>query len=172
MNLDAKALSENAKDLRRKTHETIQKVTDDVERRQTFNTAIAAVMELSNSIGRFSDDSEQGRACMQEAIVSAVQLLSPIVPHVADKLLIELVGEARSDFWPQVDEKALERTNVDMVIQVNGKLRARINVAADADENVILHLALAEPNVQKHMEGKALRKKIVIPGKLVNIVVG
>lgn len=170
--LDTGALSENAKDLRRKTHETIQKVTDDVERRQTFNTAIAAVMELSNSIGRFSEDSEQGRACMQEAIVSAVQLLSPIVPHVADTLLTELVGEARCNFWPQVDEKALERTNLDMVVQVNGKLRARINVAADADENIILHLALAEPNVQKYMDGKALRKKIVIPGKLVNIVVG
>ena len=170
--LDTASLSDQAKELRRKTHETIQKVSDDIERRQTFNTAIAAVMELSNSISRASDTSEQGRAVIQEALVSAVQLLSPIVPHVADVLLTELTGSAQTDNWPAFDEKAMERDSIDMVVQVNGKVRARINVAADADKAVIVQLALAESNVQKHMEGKAVRKEIVVPGKLVNLVVG
>jgi len=170
--LDTNALSDAAKELRRKTHETIQKVSDDIERRQTFNTAIAAVMELSNSISRASDTSEQGRAVIQEALVAGVQLLSPIVPHVADTLLTELTGSPQADNWPSFDEAALERDTVDLVVQVNGKLRARINVAADADKAVIVQMALAEPNVQKHMEGKAVRKEIVVPGKLVNLVVG
>lgn len=170
--LNTEALSDAAKELRRKTHETIQKVSDDVERRQTFNTAIAAVMELSNSISRATDKSDQGRAVIQEALVSGVQLLSPIVPHVADVLLTELTGSPQTDNWPQVDAKALERDNVEMVVQVNGKLRARINVAANADKAIIIQMALAEANVQKYMEGKAIRKEIVVPGKLVNIVVG
>jgi len=170
--LNTEELSDAAKELRRKTHETIQKVSDDVERRQTFNTAIAAVMELSNSISRATDKSDQGRAVIQEALVSGVQLLSPIVPHVADVLLTELTGSAQTDNWPQVDAKALERDNVEMVVQVNGKLRARINVAANADKAIIIQMALAEANVQKYMEGKAIRKEIVVPGKLVNIVVG
>ncbi len=170
--LDTNSLSDAAKELRRKTHETIQKVSDDIERRQTFNTAIAAVMELSNSISRAADTSEQGRAVIHEALVAGVQLLSPIVPHVADVLLTELTGSAQADNWPKFDESALERDSVDLVVQVNGKLRARINVAADADKAVIVQMALAEPNVQKHMEGKAVRKEIVVPGKLVNLVVG
>ena len=169
--LDTSSLNDGQKELRRKTHETIQKVTDDIERRQTFNTAIAAVMELSNSIGRFNDDSEQGRACKQEALSAAIQLLSPIIPHAADQLLTELTGSSQNDSWPSVDESALVRDNIEMIVQVNGKLRARINVAADADKDTILQLALAETNVQKHMEGLTLRKEIVVPGKLVNIVV-
>ncbi|NVK02596.1 MAG: leucine--tRNA ligase, partial [Oceanospirillaceae bacterium] len=170
--LDINALSDTAKELRRKTHETIQKVSDDIERRQTFNTAIAAVMELSNTISRSTDDSDQGRAVTQEALVAAVQLLSPIVPHIADVLLTELTGSAQTDNWPSVDEKALERDSIDMVVQVNGKVRGRIHVAADADKAIIVQMALAEANVQKHMEGKAVRKEIVVPGKLVNLVVG
>jgi len=170
--LDKASLSEEAKELRRKTHETIQKVSDDIERRQTFNTAIAAVMELSNSISRAKDDSEQGRAVIQEALVAAVQLLSPIVPHIADVLLTELTGNAQTDNWPSFDEQALVRDSIDMVVQVNGKVRARINVAANAEKAVIVQLALAEANVQKHMDGKAVRKEIVVPGKLVNLVVG
>ena len=170
--LDSDALNDAQKELRRKTHETIQKVSDDIERRQTFNTAIAAVMELSNTVGRFKDTSEQGRACLQEALTAAVQLLSPIVPHFADVLLRELTGSAQTDNWPSVDDQALIRDSIEMIVQVNGKLRGRISVAADADEDIILHLALAEPNVKKYMDGLTLRKKIVVPGKLVNIVVG
>jgi leucyl-tRNA synthetase len=170
--LNAKELNEAQKEMRRKTHETIKKVSDDVERRQTFNTAIAAVMELSNAIGKFSDSSDQGRAVAQEALVAAVQLLSPIVPHIADELLKALTGSAQTDNWPQVDEDALTRDSIEMIVQVNGKLRGRITVAADAGEDMILHMALAEESVQKHMDGMTLRKKIVVPGKLVNIVVG
>ena len=170
--LSTKELNESQKEMRRKTHETIKKVSDDVERRQTFNTAIAAVMELSNAIGKYSDTSDQGRAVAQEALVAAVQLLSPIVPHIADELLKALTGSAQTDNWPQVDEDALTRDSIEMIVQVNGKLRGRITVAADAGEDMILHMALAEESVQKHMDGMTLRKKIVVPGKLVNIVVG
>ncbi len=98
--------------------------------------------------------------------------MSPIVPHIADELLKALTGSAQTDNWPQVDEDALTRDSIEMIVQVNGKLRGRITVAADAGEDMILHMALAEESVQKHMDGMTLRKKIVVPGKLVNIVVG
>lgn len=172
--LDTAALTDDQQALRRKVHETIQKVSDDVERRQTFNTAIAAVMELSNAIGKFVDVSDQGRAVSQEALQTAVQLLAPIVPHITHELWTALgqEGDILTAPWPQVDESALVRTSIEMVVQVNGKVRAKINVAADADKDVILHTALAEENVQKHMADKSIRKQIVVPGKLVNIVVG
>ncbi|MBE9396008.1 leucine--tRNA ligase [Pontibacterium sp. N1Y112] len=172
--LDTAALTDDQQALRRKVHETIQKVSDDVERRQTFNTAIAAVMELSNAISKFVDVSEQGRAVSQEALQTAVQLLAPIVPHITHELWTALgqEGDILTAPWPQVDESALVRTSIEMVVQVNGKVRAKINVAADADKDVILHTALAEENVQKHMADKSIRKQIVVPGKLVNIVVG
>ena len=172
LNLDQ--LNDDQKALRRKVHETIQKVSDDIERRQTFNTAIAAVMELSNSIGKFVDASEQGRAVTREALQTAIQLLSPIVPHITHQLWQELGNgeDLLSAAWPQVDEAALTRDSLQLVVSVNGKKRAEITVPADADEDVILHTALAEENVQKHMADKTIRKKIVVPGKLVNIVVG
>ncbi|MBY4676220.1 leucine--tRNA ligase [Marinobacterium arenosum] len=172
--LDPAVLNDDQKALRRKVHETIQKVSDDIERRQTFNTAIAAVMELSNSISKFVDVSEQGRAVTREALQAAVQLLAPITPHMCHYLWQQL---GHSDDllvapWPQVDESALTRDSIELVVQVNGKVRAKIAVAADADEDVILHTALAEENVQKHIANKSIRKKIVVPGRLVNIVVG
>ena len=172
--IDKASLTDVQKELRLKTHSTIQKVTDDIERRQTFNTAIAAVMELSNTIAKFVDISEQGRAVMQEALESAVLLLSPIVPHISHQLWQELgnEGEVLVAEWPQVDESALVQDTIQLVVQVNGKVRAKINVAADADEDVVLHTALADENVQKHMADKTIRKKIVVPGRLVNIVVG
>ncbi|GGO78683.1 leucine--tRNA ligase [Marinobacterium nitratireducens] len=168
------ALNDAQRDLRRKVHETIGKVSDDIERRQTFNTAIAAVMELSNAVGKFVDVSEQGRAVTHEALQAATQLLSPIVPHITHVLWQALGndGDVLDAAWPQVDEAALERSSIEMVVQVNGKVRAKISVAADADQDVILHTALADENVRKHMGDKQLRKKIVVPGKLVNIVVG
>ena len=171
--IDKDSLTDVQKELRRKVHSTIQKVSDDMERRQTFNTAIAAVMELSNTIAKFVDISEQGRAVMQEALEAAVLLLSPIVPHISHQLWQELGHtEALTAPWPTVDESALVQDTVQLVIQVNGKVRAKINVAADADEDVVLHTALADENVQKHMVNKTIRKKIVVPGRLVNIVVG
>lgn len=172
--IDKDNLTDVQKELRLKVHSTIQKVSDDIERRQTFNTAIAAVMELSNTVAKFVDISEQGRAVMQEALEAAVLLLSPIVPHISHQLWQELGNsdEALTAAWPTVDESALVQDTIQMVVQVNGKVRAKINVAADADEDVILHTALADENVQKHMADKTIRKKIVVPGRLVNIVVG
>ena len=172
--IDVDSLTDVQKELRLKTHETIQKVSDDIERRQTFNTAIAAVMELSNTVAKFVDISEQGRAVMQEALEAATLLLSPIVPHISHQLWEELGhnDNVLTAQWPQVDESALVRASIQLVVQVNGKVRAKINVAADADEDVVLHTALADENVQKHMADKSIRKKIVVPGRLVNIVVG
>jgi leucyl-tRNA synthetase len=172
--LDTSVLTKPQKDLRLKVHETIKKVSDDIERRQTFNTAIAAVMELLNSISKFVDASDQGRAVMREALQAAIQLLSPIVPHVTHQLWHELghTTDLLNSPWPSCDESALVRSSIEMVVQVNGKVRAKIEVAADAEQDTILHTALSIENVQKFLVGKAIRKKIVVPGKLVNIVVG
>ena len=166
-------LNDEQRELRRKVHETLVKVTDDTERRQTFNTAIAAIMELSNAIGRFQDVSEQGRAVMHEALEAAVLLLSPIVPHICHSLWQQLGHESAiiHASWPKVDESALVRTTVEIVVQVNGKVRSKIEVAANADKDTLLHLALAEENVQKHIGDKTIRKHIAVPNKLLNIVV-
>ncbi|EAR62999.1 leucine--tRNA ligase [Neptuniibacter caesariensis] len=171
--IDKDNLTDVQKELRLKVHQTIQKVSDDIERRQTFNTAIAAVMELSNTIAKFVDISEQGRAVMQEALEAATLLLAPIVPHISHQLWQELGhdSDVLTAPWPIVDESALVQDTIQLVVQVNGKVRAKINVAADADEDVVLHTALADENVQKHMADKTIRKKIVVPGRLVNIVV-
>jgi len=171
--LDKAALTSDQQDLRRKTHATIAKVTDDIDRRNTFNTAIAAIMELSNAIGKFNDNSAQGMAVADEAIRTAILLLSPITPHMCHALWQEVAGNDNVLFaqWPELDESALVKSSIDMVIQVNGKLRAKISVDASTDRDTIQQLALADDNVQRFMEDKTVRKVIVVPGKLVNIVV-
>ncbi|MDR5867028.1 leucine--tRNA ligase [Halomonas koreensis] len=172
--LDVAALSEPQRELRRKTHETIQKATDDIGRRTTFNTAIAAVMELANALGKFDDASPRGLAVAREAVEACVLLLAPITPHACHALWAEL-GHAEPAIdaaWPAVDESALARDAIEMVVQVNGKLRARLDVPADADKAAIEAQAMAAENVRRHVEGKTVRKIIVVPGKLVNIVVG
>ncbi len=159
--------------LRRKTHATIQKVSDDYGRRQTYNTAIAAVMELSNEVSRFADSSAQGRAVTREALASAILLLAPIVPHICH-VLWQTLGHSEPviDYpWPQLDESALVRTELSIVLQVNGKLRGSIEVAIDASKESIEQLALAHDNVQRFTQNKEIRKVIVVPKKLVNIVV-
>lgn len=159
--------------LRRKTHATIQKVSDDYGRRQTYNTAIAAVMELSNEVSRFADSSAQGRAVTREALESAVLLLAPIVPHICH-VLWQTLGHSEPviDYpWPQLDESALVRNELSIVLQVNGKLRGSIEVAVDASKESIEQLALAHDNVQRFTQNKEIRKVIVVPKKLVNIVV-
>ena len=171
--LDVDALSPQQRDLRRQAHETLAKVTGDIGRRRTFNTAIAAVMELMNSIGRFDDASPQGRAVVQEALEIAVLALSPIVPHATHALWRSL-GHAAApvdERWPTVDPRALERAELEVVVQVNGKLRGRVTVAADADEAAVREAALAEPNVVRFMEGKPVRKFVYVRGKLANLVV-
>ena len=167
------ALDATQKDLRRKTHQSIGKISDDIGRRYTFNTAVAASMELLNAVTRFDDDSEAGRAVVHEALEAVVLMLSPIVPHVCHALWRQLGHDTApiDEPWPTVDESALEADLVEIVVQVNGKLRGRISVAADADNNAIGEQALADPNVQRFVEGKDIRKTIIVPGRLVNIVV-
>jgi leucyl-tRNA synthetase len=167
------ALSEVQAALRRLAHQTLAKVSDDIGRRRTFNTAIAAVMELLNAVARYAPNSETDRRVVQEALEIAVVSLSPIIPHVTHALWRELGhGTALIDEpWPAVDAAALEQATVELVVQVNGKLRARITVAVDADENTVREAALADPNVQKFVGSSAIRKIIVVPRKLVNIVV-
>jgi len=171
--LDVASLNAAQKDMRRKTHQSIAKISDDLGRRSTFNTAVAASMELINSIMRFEDNSDAGRAVVHEALEAVVLMLSPIVPHICHSLWAALGHEtALIDVpWPQVDESALESDMAEIVVQVNGKLRGRVSVAADADRDAIGQQALADPNVQRFIEGKEVRKIIVVPGRLVNVVV-
>ena len=159
------------KTLRRKTHETIAKVSDDYGRRQTFNTAVAAVMELCNEVSRHEGDTAEDAGVVHEALSAAVLLLAPIVPHISEALYSVLTGERLlSAAWPQVDEAALARDEIDIVVQVNGKVRAKIAVSADASKDDIQTIALAHENVQRFTEGTSIRKIIVVPGKLVNVV--
>ncbi len=170
--LDVASLSAEQKNMRRKLHETIAKVSDDIGRRHTFNTAIAAVMELMNELGKFHDDSEQGAAVMREAIEAIVLLLSPIVPHITQQLWNDLGHDEllANVTWPQSDESAMVRDEIELVVQVNGKLRSKINVAANADKDSIEAAALADEKIATNIEGKTVRKIIVVPGRLVNIV--
>jgi len=167
------ALNGEQRALRLKLHQTLEKAGHDVGERFTFNTAIAANMELLNELGRFSDLSGQGRALMQEALEAAVLMLAPIVPHITQALWHAL-GHASLILdcpWPQPDAAALVRDTVELVVQVNGKVRGKVDVAANATRETIEQAALTEPNVQRFIEGKAVRKLIVVPGRLVNIVV-
>ncbi len=166
-------LTPELKALRFHLHTTIQKVSDDYGRRKQFNTAIAAVMELMNALARLNDDSPAGRAVMQEALEAVALLLAPIVPHICHALWAELKPGANQldAAWPAVDESALVQDEIELVLQVNGKLRGSIKVAKSADKEHIEQLALANPNIQKFMEGRPAKKIIVVPGRLINVVV-
>ncbi|MBV1915899.1 MAG: leucine--tRNA ligase [Pseudomonadales bacterium] len=166
-------LNDKQQQLRRKTHETISKVSDDYGRRQTFNTAIAATMELCNAISTFEGSTAEDIAVEREAIEAAVILLAPVTPHICHKLWQNL-GHSTAVIdaeWPQVDESALVRTSIEIVVQVNGKVRGRIEVGVDADKETIADQARNDENVKRFTDGKTERKLIVVPGKLVNIVV-
>ncbi|MDH4049611.1 MAG: class I tRNA ligase family protein, partial [Gammaproteobacteria bacterium] len=171
--VDPAGLDGPQKELRRKIHETIAKVSDDIGRRYTFNTAIAASMELLNAVNRFDDSTPAGRSVSREALDAIVLLLSPIVPHIAHELWNALghSGAVVNERWPAVDEAALERDLLEIVVQVNGKLRGRVSVAVDADNDAVAKLALSDENVQRFVADKTIRKTIVVPGRLVNIVV-
>ena len=165
-------LSKELKDLRHKLHATIAKVSDDYGRRQQFNTAIAAVMELLNQYDKTDTGSEQGRAVAQEVLETAVRLLWPIVPHICETLWSELNSAKLWEAgWPTVDEAALVKSEIEVMVQVNGKLRGKITVAADASKADLEAAALATEGAVKFMEGKPAKKIIVVPGRLVNIVV-
>ncbi len=167
------ALDGPCQKLRNQLHQAIVKVSDDIGRRYTFNTAIAATMELINTLYKFEDESDQGRAVMQEALDAVVLMLSPIVPHICHGLWQALGhDEAVVDApWPKADERALVEDTVELVVQVNGKLRGRIHVPADGDQTQIRSAALGDANVQRFVADKDVKKVIVVPGKLVNIVV-
>ncbi len=170
--LDVAALNDAQKDLRRKTHETIAKVSDDISRRLTFNTAIAAVMELLNDVGKLTGDEPQTRAVRQEALDAAVLVLSPIVPHICHQLWYSLGHEQPvvDAPWPEADESAMVRSQIQVVLQVNGKVRGKAEVPAGINKGELEALALAHENVRRFTEGKTVRKVIVVPGKLVNVV--
>ena len=171
--LNMSALNDAQKDLRRKTHQTIAKISDDIGRRHSFNTAVAAAMELLNAVNKFGDDSHDGRAVKREALEVVVIMLSPMVPHICHSLW-QLMGHESAlidQRWPMVDESALRSDLIEIVVQVNGKLRARLSVAVDAPKAVVESLALQDENVQRFIDGQEVRKVIVVPGRLVNIVV-
>ncbi len=171
--VDTRTLDDVQKQLRRKTHQTIAKISDDIGRRHSFNTAVAAAMELLNAINKFSDDSNAGRWVVRESLAAVVVMLSPMVPHICHALWKALGHDTAliDQSWPQLDESALEADLVEIVVQVNGKLRARISVAADATKEVVEAQALADANVRRFIEGSDIRKVIVVPGRLVNVVV-
>ena len=170
--LDISQLNPAERTLHRQIHETIKKVSDDMGRRYTFNTAIAAVMELLNHLSR-AEESSTNPALLQEGLESVVLMLAPIVPHITQALWQalghrDLILDAP---WPTVDTTALQRDEIELVVQVNGKLRAHITVAIDADKSTIETTALNEPNVQRFVGDKMVKKVIVVPNKLVNIVI-
>jgi len=172
--LDPAKLGNEEKEVRRLVHDTIVKVSDDISRRYTFNTAIAAVMELTNHLARFEAEKEQSRAVVQEAWIHIVRLLAPMTPHICEALWNRLGGEGplHEAAWPVADEAARLRTQVTLVVQINGKLRARLELEPGATKEQALEKALAIDNVQRHVDGKAVRKVIHVPDRLLNIVVG
>ncbi|MEE7626406.1 leucine--tRNA ligase [Methylobacter sp. Wu8] len=171
--LDKQALTAEQQAVRRQLHLAIQKATDDFGRRYTFNTVIAANMELINTLSKFVDDSDNGKAIRQEVLEAIVLMLSPIVPHICHQLWLDLghqqavVGAS----WPEVDATALEQDALELVLQVNGKLRSKMSVSINASKDEIEAMALSDEHVMRFIEGLPIKKVIIVPKKLVNIVV-
>ena len=172
--LNVDALNEDQKALRRDVHKTIAKVTDDIGRRQTFNTAIAAIMELMNKLAKAPQEDEQDRALMQEALLAVVRMLNPFTPHVCFTMWEALKGEGDIDNapWPVADEAAMVEDSTLVVVQVNGKVRGKITVPVNATEEQVRERAGQEHLVAKYLDGVTVRKVIYVPGKLLNLVVG
>ncbi len=177
--LDKKTMSNAQQVIRRKVYSTLQKVSDDMSRRLTYNTAIAANMELINDLSKFHENSLNAQAIRHEALRLIVLMLSPIMPHVCEALWQQLASlekdkesvTAVMDIpWPEVDESALEQSSLQMMIQINGKLRGKVNVSLDADDETIKELALENENAKKFLQDKTIRKVIVVKGRLINIV--
>jgi leucyl-tRNA synthetase len=167
------ALNDGQKALRRHIHETVQKVTDDMKRRYTFNTAIAAIMELVNAVSSHEVKDDADKQLKQEAFEAVVIMLAPIVPHITHHLWHELghEGAIMDAMWPQVDESALVRDTVSIVVQVNGKVRANVDIPISATKELIETTALNHENIVRFIDGKPVKKVIVVGQKLVNIVV-
>ncbi|MCX8640316.1 leucine--tRNA ligase [Gilliamella sp. B3172] len=172
--LDVAQLNAEQKTLRRELHKTIAKVSDDIGRRQTFNTAIAAVMEFMNRLQKAPQATEQDRALMNEALNAIVRLLYPMIPHVCF-IMWQALGHNESiddTTWPVADESAMVEDEKLIVVQINGKVRGKFTVPADADQDFVLEQAKQEANIQKYLVDVTIRKVIYVPGKLLNLVVG
>ena len=170
--LDVNCLNDAQKGLRRTAHETLARATDVYGRRLSFNTVVSAVMSLMNQLNRFEDTSEQGRAVVEEVLTIAVLVMSPITPHICHQLWWKLKQESLDDaIWMEVDEQALEKLVVEIVVQINGKLRGKLEVPPDESRDELEALAMQIPNIQKHLEGKEIRKVIHVPNRLLNFVV-
>jgi leucyl-tRNA synthetase len=171
--LDKAALNDAQRGIRRQAHQTLTKITDDIGRRRTFNTAIAAAMEMLNALAKFPQHSPLDRSVMQEALEIVVLGLSPIIPHVTHALWRGLGHQTAliDEPWPAVDAGALQTSSAAMVVQVNGKLRGHISVSVGAADEEVRAAALADAHVQKFIGSSPIRKVIIVPGKLVNIVV-
>ncbi len=169
--LNVAALSADQKAVRRELHKTIAKVSDDVGRRQTFNTAIAAIMELMNNLAKLGSD-EQDRALMQEALEAVVVMLYPITPHIGFELwkMLGKGDDVDHAVWPVADEAAMVETEKLVVVQINGKMRGKLTVPAEISQADVEKLAMADASVQKFTDGLTVRKVIYVPGKLLNIV--
>ncbi|MBU2970318.1 leucine--tRNA ligase [Pseudoalteromonas sp. C2R02] len=170
--LNKDALTNDQKALRRELHKAIAKVTDDLNRRQTFNTAIAAVMELLNKLNKAPLADEQDIALANEALTAIIIMLSPITPHISHQLwqTLGFEGDVIDASWPTFDESALVEDEKLVIVQVNGKVRAKLTVAADADQESVEKVAFADATVNKFIDGKTIRKVIYIKGKILNVV--
>jgi leucyl-tRNA synthetase len=166
-------LNEEQRSIRQKTHLALKKVGDDFGRRHSFNTAIATMMELNNLVSRYANTSQQGMAVKQEAIEIMVKCLSPVMPHVCHHLWFLLGGKNAvvDSQWPEVDESALIQERVQIIAQVNGKLRAKIMAPLDSDNQAVQEIALSDEKIVKFTMDKQIIKVIVVPNKLINIVV-
>ena len=170
--LDVVSLSSEQKDLRRLVHETLAKCEDDFGRRLAFNTVVAAVMSLMNQVAKFEDSSGQGRAVVHEALTAAVLIMSPITPHICHTLWQMLgLGDIEIADWLPVDEGALEKSVVELAVQVNGKLRGKVELSPDAEQDESVRVARLQENVEKYLIDKTIRKIIYVPNKILNFVV-
>ncbi|MAV27584.1 MAG: leucine--tRNA ligase [Gammaproteobacteria bacterium] len=171
--LEPDQLNDEQKELRRVTHETLAKAEDDYGRRLAFNTVVSAVMSMMGQVSKFQDTSPQGLAVMREALSAAIVIMSPITPHICHVLWQELHGKAMEDAsWPVVDESAMIANEVELIVQVNGKLRAKLTIAMDASEEEAEAAARDIENVLRFLADKTVRKVIHVPNRLINFVVG
>ncbi|NPB05290.1 MAG: class I tRNA ligase family protein [Aquificae bacterium] len=170
---DQSKLSKRAKEVRRKTHRTIKKFAEEMEKDYQFNTAIAAVMELLNEVERFKPENEEEKKVLKEAAETMLKLLYPITPHVCEELWEKMGKKTRlyAEPYPEPDEEALKVEEVEIPVQVNGKVRAKVVVPVGASQEEVLKAATAHPSVAKHLEGKELKKVVYVPNRLINLVV-
>ncbi|MEJ6516773.1 MAG: leucine--tRNA ligase [Pseudomonadales bacterium] len=170
--LNKNQLNDSQKDTRRVLHETIAKAADDYGRRLSFNTVVSSSMSLMNHLLKTDDRTPQGRAVAQEVLTAVVTIMAPITPHICHELLLRLTGEKLEEIvWLDVDEDALVKTTVPIIVQVNGKLRGKLEMSVDDSKQDIEAAARKVENVEKFIEGKTIRKVIVVPAKLINFVV-